>query len=168
MLSFIKFCYYVSGAFFIFWLFFSYYQFPEFVPVAYSSNTGLNELISKQYIFYFSGGVFLVVNVTIMLLRRLTKSFPLSILPIPNKKFWFENEDSREALVEVFSVWYYSLNWLFNMLLGFILMFLYLVVVTEYGKLSDYQYVVYGLMTTIALWWVVLLVRLMFRTHRID
>lgn len=156
----IKFTYYISVVFLLANLFFAYYQFPDFVAIGFSDNIGLKEYQSKGNLFYAGAAIFLVFNITIIIFKRLTQIIPFGVIPFPNKQFWLQSLDSREALIGIYITWTNSFAVLFNMLIGYVFLCLYIVNVLGFGSFTTYYPVVYVMMALISLWWLVLYLRL--------
>ncbi|TAG53912.1 MAG: hypothetical protein EAZ27_09940 [Cytophagales bacterium] len=160
MKSSVKFLYYISILFFFFTLLFAYYQLPDYVPIGINLKDKLKEFKSKSFLFYWSVGLFFVINVWIIVLKIIIKMVPFSLLPFPNKKFWMSSSDHREGLVNAHLVWFNSFATIFNVFLGALSIIMVLVNVLEYGSFDRYEIIVYSFMFLISFWWVVLVGRL--------
>lgn len=159
----IKFTYYISIVFLLANLFFAYYQFPDFVAIGFSDNIGLKEYQSKGNLFYMGAGVFLVFNIVIIIFKRLIQIIPFGVVYFPNKQFWLESNESREFLIKIFITWTNSFAVLFNMLIGYVFLSLYIVNVLGFGSFTTYYPLVYIIMILISLWWLVLIFRLKYK-----
>lgn len=160
MSSLVKFLYYISIFFFFVNALFCYYQFPDFVPIGFSENIGLKEYKSKSYIFYSAVGLFFTVNILMTISKILIKSVPFSAFRLPNKSFWLQSTEHRDGLILLHQVWFNSFCTLFNVFLGVLFLILFLVNIAEYGSFQSYIPVVYGFITMLSIWWIVLLIRL--------
>lgn len=156
----VKFTYYLSIFFLLANLFFAYYQFPDFVAIGFSENVGLKEYQSKGNLFYLGAGVFLVFNILIIVMKKLAEVVPYGAFPLPAKEFWLQSADAREALVRVHTTWINSFGAVFNILIGYVFLSLYIINVLEFGSFSTYIPVVYVLMGLLCTWWLILLGRL--------
>jgi hypothetical protein len=167
MSSFVKFIYYTSVLYFLFHLFFSYYQFPDVVKVGYSSNVGMSIFYPKQTLFYWCGGVFIVVNILILIIKRLIPVVRFSVLPIPNKAFWLASTSARESLIEIVVFWFNGINALFNLMIGSILFFIFMVTVVEFKNFTFFIPFIYVILGLMLIWFCYLFVRLNQKNYEI-
>jgi hypothetical protein len=157
----VKFTYYLSLAFLLASLFYSYYQFPEFVAVGFSDNVGLKEYRGKAELFYTGAAIFLVFNLLVVVMKKVAEAVPYGGFPMPAKSFWLQSEDTREALVRIHITWINSFATIFNLLIGYIFISLYIVNVLEFGTFHTYIPVIYVAMGLLSIWWLILLIRLL-------
>ena len=148
---------------FIFMLLFSYYQLPPLIGFLKSGDTMSMQQFDKQDIYYIFGGFFVLFNLLIILFYRAILKIDPEKLSIPNKNFWTQDEDSREALHKVFQVWTDSFAAIVNIFLALILLFIYFMNTIQLGSLAIYAPIVYAFMTIIALWFLVLIFRLLYK-----
>lgn len=160
----IKVFYFLSIAFFLGNIFFAYYQFPDFVPVSFSDNLDMKEYEPKGTLFYMGGGAFLFFNFLIAILKLLFNQFPFGVFPLPNKQFWLEN---KESLVRIHQEWLSSFATIFNLLLGYIFMALFMVTVAEYGTFSSYIPLTYVFIGLLSSWWLILVGRLLVKKEQL-
>jgi len=155
----VKFLFYLSVMFFIVTLLYTYYQFPSVVAIGYSRNIEMQEFRSKEWLFYIGGGLFFVFNIVIQALKKIISNLPASILPTLNKGYWNQEMEHKEALHRIYETWLNSFNFLFNILLTFIFVALFLVNVTGFKSFDFYKPIILGLLALLALWWIVLPLR---------
>lgn len=160
MKSLVKFLYILSIVFFFFNIIFSYYQFPDYVAIGIDASNGLKEFKSKSFLFYAGIGLFFIINVLIMVSKKILLMVPFSVFPIPNKSFWLSSPDHRAGLVLAHHVWLNSFATFFNVFLGCLFLFLYLLNVVEYSTFYSFGIIVYVFIGLLSAWWLILLVRL--------
>ena len=163
----VKFIYYLSVVFFLGILFYSYYQFPEFVAVGYSHNTGMKEYIGREALFYYGAGAFFLFNVLLSILKFLLPSTPFRFLFFPNRDFWLSSIELREALQRVITVWLDSFGALFNLLTGFVLLSLFFVNVVGFRDFSFFLPFIYFGIALVSLWFLVLIGRLSYKKEEL-
>jgi hypothetical protein len=161
----VKFLYYVSIVFFLLVLLYTYYQFPSVVAIGYSENIEMQEFKEKEWLFYAAGGFFLVFNLLVIILKKAIGSFPASVLPSLQKSYWTQSPDHKEILHRIYETWFNSFAFLFNCLLMFILVALFLINVVGFKSFQDYQPIILGWSAIVALWWIVLPVRQLVKTE---
>jgi len=130
------------------------------VAIGYSKNIEMQEFRSKEWLFYVGGGLFFVFNIMIQALKKIVSNLPASVLPAANKPYWNQEIEHKEALHEIYETWLNSFNLIFNLLLIFIFLALFLVNVIGFNSFNFYQPIIIGLVVLLAIWWVVLPIRL--------
>ena len=167
MLPLVKFLYYVSVLIALALLFFSYYQFPEYVSIGYSENTALKELKSKSDLFYIGAGLFIILNALLMILKKLVNYLPYKMLPMPSKGFWLQSSESQLALEKANIVWLNSFGIILNLFIAFLYLTLFLINVVQFGNFSNYIPIIYGFIILMSIWWIVLPIRLLYKKYEI-
>lgn len=160
----VKFLYYVSVVFFILVLLYTYYQFPSVVAVGYSQNIEMQEFKEKEWLFYAGGGVFLLFNILVIILKKITLKFPATLLPSLNKPYWLQSPDHKEVLQRIYETWFNSFAIVFNGMMMFIFVALFLINVVGYKSFQDYLPLAMAWLILLGLWWVVLPIRQLVKT----
>lgn len=148
---------------FIGMLLFSYYQLPQFIGIIKSNDTMSVERFTKEEIYYTFGGFFILFNLLIILLYRALISINPEKLQMPKKTFWTKDEDSKAAFQKVLQVWTDSFAALINVFLFMILLFIYLMNTVQLGDIQIFAPIIYAFMAIIALWFIVLIIRLLYK-----
>ncbi len=160
MKSLVKFLYILSIIFFFLNIIFSYYQFPDYVAVGLDATNGLKEFKSKSFLFYAGLILFFIINMLVLIAKKVIFGVPFSLFPLPNKSFWLSSADHREGLVQAHFVWLNSFATFFNVFLGCLFLFLYLLNVVEFSTFHSFGIIVYVFMALLSGWWLLLLGRL--------
>lgn len=160
----VKFLFYISVVLFIIVLMYTYYLFPSVVAIGYSKNIEMQVFKEKEWLFYLGGGLFLIFNILIQVLKNIVSKLPASILPAVNKAHWNQDAEYKEVLHRIYNAWFNGMNLIFNVLLIVIFLVLFFVNVLAFKTLDFYQPFVIGLVVILGLWWLVLPIRMMVKT----
>jgi uncharacterized membrane protein len=102
---------------FIVMLFLTYYRLPNPVALHFNDAGRADQYIDKTVLFY-AGGVFIVLfNVILSIAARFIFTVPAQMFPMPNRRYWLADKESRFSFLAILRDWLNSLVVIGNILL---------------------------------------------------
>jgi hypothetical protein len=140
---------------FVIILFLAYYELSErFAPVTLYRDKFGHSIASTDpnTYFYTFFGFFILINLLISSIARITQQFPLEKIRIPNQDFWQQDKAHIQRLHDVFEAWIFGFALILNVFMTILAAKIWFVNRGIGGQMWEYGMMALSLVLILLIW----------------